>query len=742
MKVLHMISGGDSGGAKTHVFALLDALKTKADVKIVCFTEGVFYREILERDIPTELLLQKNRFDLSVVGKLTEMVRKEQYDVIHAHGARANFIAQQLKRRVKTPVVTTVHSDYLMDFDGVYKKLIYTALNKRALKKMDYYIAVSGNFKQMLIRRGFTPNKIFTVYNGMDYSKPTPHVSKEEFAARCGIAYDPNKVYVGIIGRFDKVKNHAMFLRAATRVLQKRNDVEFLLAGEGPLADELKEYCHTRGIADKVHFVGFIKDIYSFIHFIDINTLTSFSESFPYVLLEGANMSKPTVCSAVGGIPDLIHPGETGILVPSDDDTALSDALLELVADPQLRAELGQNLHELATTKFSNEALANTHIQLYRAILRDRSDKKRYDAVLSGYYGFNNSGDDALLYAIDRGLRQFLPDARILVLSARPKETMETYQVDAKHRFNLIQVRHALRQSKMLISGGGSLIQDATSAQSLYYYLLVMRLAKKCGCKLYIYANGIGPIHSKNMQPARRAIDRADMVTLRDTASLQDLRKIGIRAEAPVEVTADPTMILHGVSPRTVREIFLREGIPTGKPYIGVSVRTWSKNDKQFAEKNARVLDRICVQYGAVPIFIPMKYPSDVKISERVCELMQTKGYILRRPYSVSEMIGIVEQIDVIVGMRLHTLIYAAGAGVPVVGLTYDPKVTGFLSDIGQPRFVDAANIDTHRFCELLTEVFEQKDEIRAQLNEKRAVLEEKALRNAELAVRLLKENK
>ncbi len=739
MKVLHMISGGDSGGAKTHVFALLDALKKKADVKIVCFTEGVFYREILERDIQTELLLQKNRFDLSVVGRLVEMVQGEQYDVIHAHGARANFIAWQLKRRVNTPIVTTVHSDYLMDFDGVYKKLLYTAINKHALKKMDYYIAVSSEFKRMLIRRGFTPNKIYTVYNGMDYSLPCEFVSKETFAARCGIPYDPNKVYVGIIGRFDKVKNHAMFLRAAKQVLAQRNDVEFVLAGEGPLENNLKNYCKENGIADKVHFVGFIKDIYSFIHFIDINTLTSFSESFPYVLLEGAKMSKPTVCSAVGGIPDLILEGETGMLVPSDDDAALGRKLLELIDQPQLREELGKNLHELAVSHFSNEHLAETHMQLYQAILRDRQETKRYDVVLSGYYGFNNSGDDALLYAIVEGLRRFLPDVRILVLSARPKDTMQTYQIDAKYRFDVVRVCRALKQSKLLLNGGGSLIQDATSVQSLYYYLLVMHAAKRYGCMLYIYANGIGPIRAKNMEAARKVIDKADMVTLRDSASMVDLQKIGISSKTPVRVTADPTMILRGKSRRVVQEIFRQEGIPAEGSYIGISVRNWNKNDRQFAEKIALVLERICTKYQVIPVFIPMKYPSDIKISERVCELMQVNGYVLQQQYSVFEMIGIVEQMDMILGMRLHTLIYAAGTGVPVIGLTYDPKVTGFLEDIGQPRFIDVSDIDMEQLYGQMEEVLTHKEEICSQLKAKSEELEEKALLNAELAVQLLK---
>ena len=182
MKVLHLISGGDTGGAKTHVFALLSKLKDMADVKIVCFMKGVFWDELQNIDVKSELIEQKSRFDLSVVDRLVEIC-SEGYEVIHCHGARANFIGTFLGKKVKIPMITTIHSDYLLDFDGFYRKLVYTSLNVWALKKFKYYIAVSSNFKEMLVSRGFRPNSIHTVYNGMDYSGEMSYVSKEEFAA-------------------------------------------------------------------------------------------------------------------------------------------------------------------------------------------------------------------------------------------------------------------------------------------------------------------------------------------------------------------------------------------------------------------------------------------------------------------------------------------------------------------------------------------------------------------------------
>ena len=390
MKILHMISGGDTGGAKTHVFALMHALPSYCDVKIVCFIKGQFFDELQDIDVPSELIEQKNRFDLSVMDRLCEICKNDGIQIIHAHGARANFIASKLKNKVHLPVVTTIHSDYLLDFDGVYKKVLYTSLNVLALKKLDYYVAVSSNFKEMLISRGFRPNSIYTVYNGMDYSKEISFCSKQEFAKRIGIEYNPDITYVGLIGRHDYVKGHDIFIKGASEVLKKKKDVHFVIAGEGDGRAELVKLVNELGISKNVTFTGFIKDIYSFINFIDINTLTSRCESFPYVLMEAARLKKPTVSAAVGGIPDLIEDAVTGRLFEGENYLDFAEKLLCVIDDKVTAKKYGEALFERATSRFSNENLAKTHFDIYNAILRDSTDKKKYDAVVSGYYGFGN----------------------------------------------------------------------------------------------------------------------------------------------------------------------------------------------------------------------------------------------------------------------------------------------------------------------------------------------------------------
>ncbi|MGN1122254.1 MAG: polysaccharide pyruvyl transferase CsaB [Eubacteriales bacterium] len=736
MKVLHLISGGDTGGAKTHVFALLGKLKERADVKIVCFMKGVFWDELQAVGVDCELILQKSRFDMSVLDRLREIC-DDGVDLVHCHGARANFIGAALKKKVDIPMVTTIHSDYLLDFDGFYRKLVYTSLNVFALKKFKYFIAVSDNFRQMMISRGFRPDAVYTVYNGMDYSGTPDFVSKEAFAARVGIPYDPACTYVGLIGRHDYVKGHDVFIKAIAKVCAACPHTRFVIAGEGENRAALVELARAEGVEDKLTFVGFVKDIYSFINFIDINTLTSRSESFPYVLMEGARMSKPTVCSAVGGIPDFVMDGKTGLLFPSEDSGALADKLIRLIQNPALAEKYGAALHRLALEKFSDTALADKHMEIYRTVLRDSREKKRYDVVLSGYYGFSNSGDDALLYAILESLRKYVPDVRVCVLSAHAKAMRLQYGVDCEPRFSPVAVYRTLKNTKLLLSGGGSLIQDATSAKSLTYYLTVTRLARRVGAGLYVYANGIGPLHRKNYARAAKVLEQADYITLRDPASLVTLREMGVK-NPRCQVTADPALLLSGTPREALDGIFAEENIPADGRFLVISVRQWQANDRAFVKKIAAIADYAAQTYGLIPLFLPMRFPHDTAISKEIASCIKAPAYVLKKPLPVQDMIGLAACAEVVLGMRLHTLIYAAGAAVPVIGVVYDRKIPGFLDYIGQTRQLDASDIDVKKACAYIDEISADRDAVRTALAAQKQRLTELADENARVAVQLL----
>lgn len=370
MKVLHLISGGDKGGAKTHVINLLQELNKRLSVKVICFMKGPFYYEAKEKGINIQVYEQRKRYDLSVIKNLIKEIKKENYALIHSHGARANFVTYMVKKFYPIPAVTTIHSDYKLDFKGsFYKNLIYKNINYLSLKHMDYYIAVSESFREMLIERNFKPEGIMTVYNGINMEEVEAVKINEHFFEEYGIFTDKNIVKVGILARLHPVKGVAIFIKAAQQVLQKRQDVEFFIGGDGEEKEKLRKLAKELGVDNKLHFLGYIEDPYSFISQIDINTNTSYSESFPYVILEGGVFKRPIIASNVGGIKELVIDGETGLLFEAGDVETLSSHILTLVEKEELRKNLGNNLYNRIKKYYTAEKMADQQVSIYQQIL-------------------------------------------------------------------------------------------------------------------------------------------------------------------------------------------------------------------------------------------------------------------------------------------------------------------------------------------------------------------------------------
>ena len=710
LKVLHLISGGDKGGAKTHVFTLLSALMEDIEINVICFMEGVFYQEIKDMPIPSMLIKQRYRNDLTILTKLVKHIRSERYDVIHAHGARANFITLLIRPFIKIPIITTVHSDYRMDFtQNIYKRIIFTELNAVSLRFLDYYIAVSDNFKDMLVERKFDSEKVYTVYNAIDFNMHTPYLSKSDFLKRHKIKIlSDSATIVGIIGRFDKVKGHEIFIKAANEILKVNKDVLFLLAGEGPEQSNLKNLVKNFGIQENIIFTGFVDDIFSFINAIDINVLSSYSESFPYVMLEGALMKKATVSTAVGGIPDLIKDGETGFLAESANYCELADKILKFVENRDLREELGYNLYAYAKENFSKDSMKNRHIEIYNDVLsQHKKQNKLFDIMLSGYYGFNNSGDEALLSSIIQSLRSEKKDVSIIVLSKTPLETSRKHNVFSIKRYNFYHILKYIKRCKVFVNGGGSLIQDITSTHSLVYYTMLMFIAKNYRLKVMLYANGIGPISKKyNIKTAFKALKSCDYISLREPESIKELEKLGLDTSEAV-LSSDPALLLTQADKALVDQIFHDEKIDVHKKFFAITVRQWTSNDANFCKAFAKAIKEISEKHNVVPLFIPMQFPDDHNIAKKIISYLDIPYAMLNKEYEVSGLIGVIGRTEMVIAMRLHTLIYAVSIGVPIVGIAYDPKIKSFMEYMNLKTYVNYNESEVDKIIEMTNNIFE-----------------------------------
>lgn len=725
MKVLHLISGGDTGGAKTHIINLLCGLKDKVDVKLVCFIDGPFAEDLKKHGIDVEVIEQRSRFDFSVVNKLKDLIDSENYEIVHSHGARANLISYFLKKKVKAKFITTIHSDYLLDFkDNFYKNIVFTNLNKFALKRFDNYIAVSDSFKEMLVSRGFDKDKIFTIYNGI-FLEDRAIKDKESYLKEKNINYK-DKFIVGILARLDKVKDHETFLRAAREVINKDESVIFLIAGDGQDKEHLLSLSKELDLEDNVYFLGNEEHPYDFLNAIDINVLCSLSESFPYVIMEGGSLKKATIASKVGGIPKIILDGETGKLFEKQDYKALAAHILDLKNNADERKKLGENLYNIIIDNFTHIKMAEKHVDIYKKIVSKK-------IIMSGYFGFSNSGDDAILKSIIESFKSLDPDLNIKVLSKDTDLTEREYGVAAVDRFKYFDVKNSLKAADMLISGGGSLLQDKTSSRSIWYYLLIMKLAKRYKKKVFVYSNGVGPINKRfNRNFTRRVLNKVDYITLRDKDSYDFIKSIGVNNQN-IKVLSDPVFNLKEASDESVRKKF-----DINKYTVLVSIRSWMDDEKLIAELS-KFLSYL-IDEGKNIVFMPMQTPRDTDISERIAaNLKSTK--IIDEKYPVEILMGLMKNADFIVAMRLHAMIYAIHQNLPFIGLSYDPKTETLLKDFDESINID---VDAINYDDLIKAYKYIKDNREAFISNLSAINEEnkkKAIEASKLALELLKDD-
>lgn len=413
--------------------------------------------------------------------------------------------------------------------------------------------------------------------------------------------------------------------------------------------------------------------------------------------------------------------------------------------------------------------------------------------VISGYYGFKNSGDEAVLISILKALEEQGKEAGIkiepVVLSIDPEWTSSVYGVRSVHRMQLGEVRRAIKKSDGLISGGGSLLQDATSPKTIPYYLAIIKIAQWLKKPTFIYAQGVGPVNRKVFNPMIRSVFRkCSYISVRDVQSGELLQSMGIRSE-DIHVVPDPVMGLPLPEQKREEEVSsvlevdhvfesnqrqayndsgtesideqqqtehevesmnthieMDGGIESAHaellsdstdapvtlhteepPVIGISVRFW---DTERRELNA-IADALAELARKRPVhlrFLPFHQPDDEQASRYITDKMGDitsyggKISFYREEQQPQDMLREVSRCHLILGMRLHSLIYAANQRVPLIGISYDPKIDHFLkrldsAPIGSSESLVPADLTRHMIT-LLDALEAWKDEHGAQITQ------------------------
>lgn len=327
--------------------------------------------------------------------------------------------------------------------------------------------------------------------------------------------------------------------------------------------------------------------------------------------------------------------------------------------------------------------------------------------LLAGYYGFGNLGDEAILEMSIRQTLEITERKNITVLSGNKEATSKKYNVNTIDRYNIFSIVNKLSKSDALVFGGGSLLQDITSKRSIYYYLFLIKLAKLMKNKVIMLSQGIGPIVNENsLNAVQGTLGLVDYITVRDKHSKEFLEKLGMDKNK-IFLSTDPVINLRA------GENYISKH--NGRKKVCFSLRNWKNVDVD--EKIIQLTEKL-ISHNIECYFIPFYYSEDMELINEVEKKIGNKAVYYKEKLTTNEAFDIIKNMDVLVGVRLHSLIFAAAANVPFVAVSYDHKVDHFVNSVNMSVSCNIESIDVDLVLAEILDKIANEDEEKKRLSE------------------------
>ncbi len=763
MNILMVTMQMDIGGAETHILELCRAL-ARMGHHITLVSNGGVYAEMLSSDGVRHVTLPLHtKSPLSVLtakAGLDKCIREGartqdgtflgDYHIVHAHARIPAWICgllwdkykkHPLTRDGKTvPLfrfVTTAHLNFSIN-----------PLWRRISRWGERTMSVSEDIVEYLVDEyGIPRNHIQTTINGIDMEKFSPDADFTPILTEFGL--DKNHRRLVYMSRLDEDRAAYAYTmaRIAPTLAQRFPDLDILIVGGGT------EESAIRALADKanaeagrkiVTMTGGRADTHRFCAAADVFVGVSRSA------LEAMSAAKPVIVAGNQGALGIFDESKLTVAVDTNfccrgcgllTDTELCDQITTLLSEPdERRLQRGQYCQRIIREYYTADRMARDYVSLYENALaapvyaRHAKAQERTGVLLSGYYGFGNMGDESLLATISASLAEAIPGVQITALTRHPQKDSVRTGLHCVNRMGFWQVWREMGRTRLFLSGGGSLLQDVTSGKSLQYYTALLSLAKRCGMTTVVYANGIGPIRrEKNKRLVARTLQDCDAISVRDADSYRLLQEMGV-AEDKLQLRADPAFLLQmppeSEQTKTRNRLGLSELAPGS--YVVLSLRRLHRKrdkaeDNRLAGEMAKVCAGLYTKYGLTTVLVPMQQQNDRPLALQVSEKMTAMGIAdavrIVEPESAGEMLSVLAGAKLTIGMRLHCLIYAAVAGVPMIGLSYDPKIDALLRSLQQSQqsrlhLYNAAEVQADTLLTGVAEVLQNEDAIRHSLRE------------------------
>ena len=357
-RVLFVTPNLGVGGAERHIATLAPALDPgRFEVRVVCIKErGPLFDAVTRAGVGALSLDSGTRQAPRALLRLIRIMRAYRPHIVITRGLNADILGRVAAAATRVPaIVVWKHNT------GHITRGWLERISERALDPVtDRYFAVAhGQVPYLVDELGWPQEKIRVIHNGVDPAAfPYEPGRPKDPALLRQLGVDDGLV-IGILAVLRPEKDHATFLRAAAHIAAARPDARFLVVGDGPDRPELEALAAGLGLGDRVNFTGMRSDVEAVLSILDVAVLSSYTiECFPYAILEAMAMGVPAVCTAVGGLGEMIDDGVTGRLVPPRDPRALADGILDVISDPERRTRMGRAARERLVANFTLERSA------------------------------------------------------------------------------------------------------------------------------------------------------------------------------------------------------------------------------------------------------------------------------------------------------------------------------------------------------------------------------------------------
>ena len=657
MKILLLTNKLNLGGAETHIVELALALK-RENIDVTVGSSGGIYELILKKNNIRHITLPLDRKDLSCIIEsyieLKKDILKEKYDIVHAHARIPAFICMQLRKKIDFHFVTTCHYNF--------KNKGYT---KRYTHWGECVFSISEDIDNYLIQTyNVQKNNIFRVVNGIDTNKFAKNEPIKEIIDKYKL---DGKTVVYTTARLDEGSSEFITncIKAIIALHEKYPNIVYLVSGAGELLssfNSLAENINKMYSSPLVIFTGAVFNVWDYLNISSLFIGPSRSA------LEAISSCVPTIVSGAQGHIGIFNQDKVDECIETNFCSRKNNLADENVYIKDIDTILSMKKDDLdKIVKFGREFVCDNYSvdimkkQYLAGYKKISSINYESNAVICGYYGNDNIGDELLLENIVCGLREKRGDLQFSVITSSKTKTKNDNNVNVIRKYDIVKIKKELIKTKTLIFGGGNIFQDKTSNRSLRYYAYIFKIAKENGCKVLIIGNGIGPIsNNKNIQIVEQIIRDSDYISLRDKTSFEYVKSI---KNENVFLTEDYVI---GQKCENNTKI-----LPKNEHYCVII----PKNNVIDINKLSSEINDIKEKYNINCVLLPFHLKEDSNISRMIAKKTNSIFANIKNEY---ELADIIKNSDFVISMRLHGGVIASNYNIPFMFIYDDRKLLEF----------------------------------------------------------------